>query len=166
MSSAFAGVRSTVSAMAPVDEPVAAGPVEVEEQEYFHWAGLDSTGRAYPSSEIIHISGGERRILANGEAFLNPLKDAHFHNGMYRTNDPEIIKVLDRMALNDGTCITKSREVYYDHTLTKDQRLQRKVNMANAQTGEIEKLRAELAEEKKEKGRLAEQLAERGRKEK
>lgn len=175
MSGAFAGVQSRVPGVGVVDPPSAAEaqPGPVEQQEYFHWAGLDSQGRAYPSSEIIHISGGERRVMANGEPYTLPLKDVHFHNGMYRTTDPEEIRVLDQMCLNAGMCMTKSREIYYDHTLTKEQRLQRKVNMANQQNAvigqqnsEIEQLRRELATEKQEKGRLAQMLEEKGKKEK
>ena len=94
-------------------------------QVYFHWAGMDSKGRSYPSSAIHHCSGGEKRVTLDGQAVITPVKDAHFHNGTFQTDDLELIAMLDRMCQNPGMCMTKDREIYYAHTMTAEERLRR-----------------------------------------
>jgi hypothetical protein len=170
MSRAFAGASAGVK-MASLEEAkpgVALLEPEAppQEVEYFHWAGQDSNGRAYPAGTIHHISGGEKRVTTDGQAVIAPEKAAHFHNGMFKTSDPDIIAVLDRMCLNPGMCMTRDREVYYAHTLTREQRLVRQGNLATSQSNEITRLREELATEKHEKGRLAQMLEEKGKSEK
>ena len=116
---------------------------EPEEVEYFHWAGRDEKGRAYPSSEIIHISGGERREF-NGQVILMPAKHAQFRNGMLKTSDPETIKVLDRMCRDGSTAMSRDREVYYEHTMTAEQRLRRQGRLAEIQAQVIEEQKSEI----------------------
>lgn len=130
---------------------VAEVPVEQEDVTYFHWAGQDSKGRAMPSGEIIHISGGEKRISADGQAIIMPETFVQFHNGMITTSDPRIVAFLDKKCQDGGNCITKDREEYYAHTMTAEQRLRREGVLAVKKDEEI-------AEQKREISRLKEQL--------
>jgi hypothetical protein len=147
MSKAFAGVGSRVQGpgasdqppVAVIDEPqVSQGPVT-----FYHW--IDK----YPSSEIIHVSGGEKRISADGQAILLPEKAIHFHNGMYTTSDPEEIALMDLRGPAWG--ITRDREEYYSHVLSANERLRR-------QAGQVTAMNQQLEERKKEEGRLRAKL--------
>ena len=82
-------------------------PLVQENITYYHWAGRDAKGRAYPSSEIIHVSGGESRVTTDGQKVIMPEEHIDFHNGMYTTNDPNKIKVLERFCANPGNCVTR-----------------------------------------------------------
>jgi hypothetical protein len=130
--------------------------LEQPEVEYFHWAGRKVDGSAYPSSEVIHISGGARRISSDGQIGHDAEKFVNFVNGHYRTDDPEIIKALDKMLLNSGQCMSRSREDFLNATLTAAERLKRNANMSTLKD-EI------IAADKKEIGKLKALLEEQGK---
>jgi hypothetical protein len=131
---------------------------EVELQEeitFYSFLGHDAKGRALPSSQVVHISGGERRLASDGGRVTVPLREARFHNGIFHTADPEIIKELRRLAKVPGTGITENKEVFYGATMTPEQKVQR----ANILAGEQAKV---MEEKDKEINKLRQMLEERG----
>ena len=146
---------------------------EVESQEvpevatFFSWMGVEAqtpenrNPRSYPSSQIIHISGGERVITSDGGRALAPLKEAKFHNGILQTDDPEIIaglrKMIQSSARRGQQCnISEDREEYYLHTMTRDQ-------VARRATALNEVTKQQLREAYKENDRLRTLLEEKSK---
>lgn len=99
-----------------------------EKQEavtFYSWMGI--AGRAgeehfCPSSQIVLISGGTKRLASDGSAVSVPVKEARFHNGTLTTDDPETIQSLRNLAARPGSCITENREEFYAATMTPNQK--------------------------------------------
>jgi hypothetical protein len=130
---------------------MATAPTVVQEQEavtFYCWVGNT------PSSQIIHISGGERKVDRGGEIIRTVDKNAQFHNGMFSTTDPEVITILRNMC-KPGSGITEDREVFYSATMNKDQQVRR----AAAKASQLE---GDLAKEKEENSRLRKLLEKSG----
>jgi hypothetical protein len=115
---------------------------------FYHW--IDR----YPSSEKIHVSGGESRIASNGEKIQNAEIRVDFHNGMFSTDDPSLIEFL-RRKIAGGDTITEDREAYYSHVLKPEEQVRRQAALNR-------KLTEDLEEAKKETGRLRAQLEAKG----
>jgi len=136
---------------------------EVVEQEvqavvFYGWLGTDEKGRAYPTSQIIRISGGESRKTDDGGRVRVPVKEARFHNGRFETSDPEIIKELRRKAKLQGSGITESPEVFYSMTMSAEQQLKRQAVIGNEKAAQVESLT-------EENNRLRRMLEEKGKSE-
>lgn len=121
---------------------------EPETATFYCWVGNT------PSSQIIHISGGERKVDRGGEIIRTVDKNAQFHNGMFSTADPEVITVLRNMC-KPGSGITEDREVFYGATMTKEQQVRRSAAKAS-------QLEGELSKEKEENSRLRKLLEKQG----
>lgn len=126
---------------------------EVQEVTFYSWMGTDATGRQMPSSQVIHISGGNSQLSADGQKIMNPVVEAAFHNGVFRTADPMIIKELRRIAAKSGSCLTEDRERFYGATLTKDQQVHR----AAIRNEQITKENESLVEENNKMRRMLEE---------
>jgi hypothetical protein len=132
----------------------------VEPVTFYHYLGLKPDGSSYPSSEIVHVSGGERMMGANGSPMKSPMKEARFHNGIFQTDDPETIAMLRKFCSRPGAGYTESYEEYLSHVQTPAERLKRQAGQASvaaAQNVEVlaenSRLRAKLAELEKKQGR-------------
>jgi hypothetical protein len=122
----------------------------VQEQEsvtFFSWMGNT------PSSQVIHLWGGERKMDGGGNVVKTADVFADFHNGMFTTTDPEKIRILRGMARRGG--ITEDRDLFYRMTMSKDQALKHAAN----KTAQLE---GELAKDKEEISRLRKLLEQRG----
>jgi hypothetical protein len=127
--------------------------VQQETVTYYHWLGLKPDGSSYPSSEIVHINGGERVLGGNGIPMKAPMKEARFHGGIFTSDDPDTIKVLDKFCARPGSGYTKDYEEYLSHVLTASERLKRQAGQAVQATAannevlqENSRLKAKLAE--------------------
>ena len=127
----------------------------IQEQEtvtFYSWVGTT------PSSQIIHMYGGERKTDSSGQIIRTVDVNAQFHNGVCQSSDPEVIRILRGMA-KPGNGITEDREAFYNATMNKDQQVRR----AAAKASQLE---GELATEKKENSRLRGLLEKAGGKDK
>jgi hypothetical protein len=125
----------------------------VEAVTFYHWLGLKPDGSSYPSSEILHVSGGERVMGSNGAPIKTPMKEARFHNGIFQTEDPETIACLRRMCAKNGAGYTESYEEYLSHVMTPAERLKRQANQGLVAAAEAKEV---LAENSRLKQKLAE----------
>jgi hypothetical protein len=128
-------------------EAVAVAPVT-----FYHWLGMKPDKSAYPSSEILRISGGERVMGANGVPTRAPMIEARFHNGILTTEDPETITVLRKFCAKAGSGYTESYEEYLAAVMTPAERLKRQANQANTVAEENKEV---LAENSRLKQKLA-----------
>jgi hypothetical protein len=103
--------------------------VQQETVTFYHWLGIKPDKSAYPSSEIVHISGGERVLGANGIPIKAPMKEARFHNGIFSTDDPEVIAVLRKFCSRAGSGYTENYEEYLAAVQTPAERLKRQANI-------------------------------------
>ncbi len=130
---------------------MATQPVVMQEPEtatFYSWVGTT------PSSQIIHMYGGERKVDSTGQIIRTVDVNAQFHNGMFSTSDPESIRILRNMA-KPGNGITEDREVFYNATMSKDQQVRRSAAKAS-------QLEGDLAKEKEENSRLRKLLEKSG----
>jgi hypothetical protein len=132
----------------------------VEPVTFYHYLGLKPDGSSYPSSEIIHVSGGERIMGSNGAPIKTPMKEARFHNGVFQTDDPEVIACLRKFCSKAGAGYTENYEEYLVHVMTPAERLKRQANQGIVAAAERDKileensrLKAKLAEVQKKQGR-------------
>lgn len=132
--------------------------VEQESVTFYSWLGADENGRNIPSSQIIHISGGQANRASNGDKIRVPVKEARFHNGTCTTSDPEKIEELRRLCKIPGTGLTEDREEFYARTMT-PQQAARRARVLTAQT--MDKNEELLRENKK----LRDMLENQGREE-
>lgn len=118
---------------------------EQETATFFHSAGARADGGAYPSSMIMRISGGERMMGLNGIPTRSREKEARFHNGVFQTSDPEIIRVLREKA-NVDPSLTENYESYAARVLTKEQQNRRLSHQMEDTLKENSRLKQKLAE--------------------
>lgn len=115
----------------------AAAEEKIETVTFYSWmgtAGRAGEEHACPSSQIIYISGGRRRVGNDGAMVREPVKEAIFSKGKCTTSDPETIASLRRIiARNPGGGLTENVEEFYAATLTPQQRAQR-AGVLNQQT--------------------------------
>lgn len=95
-----------------------------------------------PSNMQIPI-GGERRMDASNRVINAPFKMIEFVDGIFRTDDPDMIEVLVRMMKNSPN-ITENQDEYLSRILPQDKALDR--------------LQAKLDEQRIENNRLRDQL--------
>lgn len=133
--------------------------VQQEQITFYHWLGLKPDGSSYPSSEIVHINGGER-IMSSAGPVKAPMKEARFHNGIFTTDDADTIAVLKRFCGRPGAGYTTDYEEYLGHVMTPAERLKRQAGQATVQAAantelvsENSRLKAKLAELEKKQGR-------------
>ena len=127
--------------------------VEQEAVTFYSWLGADENGRKIPSSQIIHISGGESHRASDGSKIRVPVKEARFHHGVCNTSDEETIKELRRLCKVAGTGITEDKEEFYANTMTPQQAMRRQAVIGRQNA---EKLDEALEENKKLRKRLEE----------
>lgn len=125
--------------------------VAQETVTFYHWLGIKPDKSAYPSSEIVHISGGERIMSSNGPVKA-PMKEARFHNGIFTTDDPETIAVLRKFCAKPGSGYTESYEEYLAMVQTPAERLKRQAGQAQQQQAKTDEV---LAENSRLKQKLA-----------
>jgi hypothetical protein len=131
--------------------------VKQETATFYSWMGYDARERrAYPSSQIIYISGGTKKVI-EGQAVREPVVEARFHNGRYTTDNPEIIMELRRIAAIGGSCISEDKEVFYAATMTVAEREKRSVVVGKERAQEVDRL-------VKENNRLRDQLEKQAKK--
>lgn len=97
-----------------------------------------------PSSLVMRVSGGERRMGADNQIIRKPMKEVRFHLGMYSTEDMETIDVLDQ-KISEGESITRNYEVFLSKTTKPEQFAKYVLNKNANQADEIESLKAQLA---------------------
>jgi hypothetical protein len=119
---------------------------------FYHWLGIRPDKSSYPSSEIVHISGGERIMSSNGPVKA-PMKEARFHNGAFATEDPEIIAVLRGFCEKPGSGYTENYEEYLGHVLKPEEQLKRQASLGRAAAEENAQV---LQENSRLKAKLAE----------
>ena len=145
MTQAMSTVGEAVAELHDRVIPVAEQIQGPETATFYHWINK------WPSCEVIRISGGQRRIAADGQIIHEELKEATFHNGMFTTSDPEIIGVLRGKFGAPGSGITEDKEEYYSHVMTREQVVRRQAVQNAALKDEVAKLQ-------EEKSRLVSQL--------
>lgn len=126
--------------------------VAQETVTFYHWLGIKPDKSAYPSSEIVHISGGERIMSSNGPVKA-PMKEARFHNGIFSTDDPETIAMLRKFCSRTGSGYTEDYETYLAAVQTPAERLKRQAGQAQIQTAKNEEI---LSENSRLKAKVAE----------
>jgi hypothetical protein len=139
--------------------------VAVEEKQevatFYSWmgtAGRAGEEHACPSSQVIYISGGDKRVANDGSVVKTPVKEAIFNKGVCRTSDPEIIAKLRKIIREHPGGLSENVEEYYAATLTPQDRVKRQVHLGQQVANE----RDELIRENQ---RLKEKLLEAGREE-
>jgi|SRR5579864_8888931 len=126
--------------------------VAQETVTFYHWLGIKPDKSAYPSSEIVHISGGERIMSSNGPVKA-PMKEARFHNGIFSTDDPEVVAVLRKFCAKPGSGYTEDYETYLAAVQTPAERLKRQAGQATQQAAKNEEI---LSENSRLKAKVAE----------
>jgi hypothetical protein len=120
---------------------------QAREQEtvvFYSWLGSDEKGRKIPSSQVIYLGGGQKRVANDGQTVQTPLCEAKFHNGVFQTSDPEkIAGVRLYIKKYPGSGVTENREEYYAATMTDEQ----KVRRANALAGDMDQAINQQAQE-------------------
>jgi hypothetical protein len=133
---------------------------------FYSWLGSDEKGRKIPSSQVIYLGGGQKRVANDGQTVQTPLCEAKFHNGVFQTSDPEkIAGVRLYIKKYPGSGVTENREEYYAATMTDEQKVRRANVLAGDRDQTISTLTLENDRLKKmleEKG--AEDLPKRGSK--
>src|ERR1700678_3473687 len=114
---------------------------EVAEVTFYNWLGADENGRHFPSGQIIHISGGQTNRAEGGtKGDKVPVVEARFHNGIYKTGNPEIIAGLRKLIKRGNSAITEDREEFYKATLTAKESMKRQVALNEKIIGENDEL--------------------------
>lgn len=103
--------------------------------------GADQSVR--PSNMQIPM-GGERRLDAAGKVMYAPFRLIAFSEGIYRTDDPEEIATLEKMARNSSSGVTEDRDLYLSRVLPKEMQAERKDRKIEEQRLEIERLTKQL----------------------
>ena len=139
--------------------------VEQETVMFYSWLGSDEKGRKIPSSQVIYLGGGLKRVANDGQTVQTPVCEARFHNGVFQTNDPDKIAGL-RLYIKKypGGGVSENREDFYGATMTEQQKVTRAGILAAEKDGTIAQQSQEIDRLKKmleEKG--AEELPKRAR---
>lgn len=103
-----------------------------------------------PSSEKILVSGGQRVKDANNNILALPIKEAHFNQGLYRTDDPEIIESLRKLITRGKNDMSENREDYLKATLPIEKQSARNAALLAEKEKEIETSRKEVSELRKQ----------------
>lgn len=92
--------------------------IQQEAVTFFSW--VENVG----SSEIIHISGGQKIKDSNDRIMFTAESYVKFNMGILHTADPEAIKIL-RGFIKKGANITEDREVFNRHVMEPAKQLDR-----------------------------------------
>lgn len=96
-----------------------------------------------PSNMQIPV-GGERRMDANGRVLNAPFKMIEFVEGIYRTEDPELIAVLEKMMRQGATNITEDQDAYLAKILPQDKTIERANAIIQEQRTQINRLKDQI----------------------
>lgn len=147
-----------------------AAAVENEVVTFYSWMGI--TGRpgeehSCPSSQIIAISGGQKKLASDGSAVMEPVVEARFHNGIFKTDDPAVIASLRKLIAKGGSGVSESMDEFYAATMSPKQRADRAKRLhqedatqINSLTEENNRLRQLLEQKGKEEPARRQRVAE------
>jgi hypothetical protein len=116
---------------------------EPETATFYSWMGADEKGRAFPSGQVIHISGGTNVKSDDGKRIGTAVVEAHFNKGVCSTSNPEIIAELRRLMATENSGITEDKEEFYAHTMTAEQKMKRGAVIGKQQEQKLEEVTQE-----------------------